>query len=41
MNVVKAAFAALTNQRLPEEIAKARGRKMVDVRNVYYGGLVH
>lgn len=41
MNVVKAAFAALTNQRLPEDIAQARGRKMVDVRNVYYGGLVH
>ncbi|KAF2166045.1 hypothetical protein M409DRAFT_66936 [Zasmidium cellare ATCC 36951] len=41
MNVVKAAFQALTNQRLPEEIARARGRKMVDVRGVYYGGLVH
>ncbi|EME40751.1 hypothetical protein DOTSEDRAFT_74339 [Dothistroma septosporum NZE10] len=41
MNVVKAAFQALTNQRLPEDIARARGRKMVDVRGVYYGGLVH
>ncbi|PPJ56160.1 hypothetical protein CBER1_09174 [Cercospora berteroae] len=41
MNVVKAAFEALTNQRLPEDVAKARGKKMVDVRGVYYGGLVH
>ncbi|CAK4031409.1 37S ribosomal S5, mitochondrial [Lecanosticta acicola] len=41
MNVVKAAFEALMNQRLPEDIARARGRKMVDVRGVYYGGLVH
>ena len=40
MNVVKAAFQALTNQRLPEDVAKGRGRKMVDVRNVYYGGQV-
>ncbi|KAK4617565.1 37S ribosomal protein S5, mitochondrial [Fulvia fulva] len=41
MNVVKAAFQALTNQRLPDDIARARGRKLVDVRGVYYGGLVH
>ncbi|EGP84748.1 unnamed protein product [Zymoseptoria tritici ST99CH_3D1] len=40
MNVVKAAFEALTNQRLPEDVARARGRKLVDVRGVYYGGLV-
>ena len=40
MNVVKAAFQALTKQRLPEDVAKGRGRKMVDVRNVYYGGQV-
>lgn len=40
MNVVKAAFKALTNQRLPEDVAKGRGRKMVDVRSVYYGGQV-
>lgn len=37
MNVVKAAFKALLSQRLPEDIAKARGRKMVDVRKVYNG----
>ncbi|KAM3424724.1 hypothetical protein BST61_g6711 [Cercospora zeina] len=41
MNVVKAAVEALTNQRLPEDVAQARGKKMVDVRGVYYGGLVH
>ncbi|KAF2772702.1 hypothetical protein EJ03DRAFT_168821 [Teratosphaeria nubilosa] len=41
MNVVKAAFQALTSQRLPEDVARSRGRKMVDVRKVYYGGQVH
>ncbi|KAK5742831.1 28S ribosomal protein S5, mitochondrial [Elasticomyces elasticus] len=41
MNVVKAAFEALTKQRLPEDVARARGRKMVDVRSVYYGGQVY
>jgi small subunit ribosomal protein S5 len=41
MNVVKAAFQALMNQRLPEDVAKSRGRKMVDVRKVYYGGQVY
>jgi small subunit ribosomal protein S5 len=41
MNVVKAAFEALMSQRLPEEVAKARGKKMVDVRKVYYGGKVY
>lgn len=40
MNVVKAAFEALRSQRLPEDVAKGRGRKMVDVRKVYYGGQV-
>ena len=37
MNVVKAAFEALVNQKLPEDVAKGRGRKLVDVRSVYYG----
>nr|OQO22067.1 hypothetical protein B0A51_09815 [Rachicladosporium sp. CCFEE 5018] len=41
MNVVKAAFEALMAQRLPEDVARARGRKMVDVRKVYYGGQVY
>jgi small subunit ribosomal protein S5 len=38
MNTIKATFQALTNQRLPEQIAKGRGKKLVDVRKVYYGG---
>lgn len=40
MNTVKATMQALLSQRLPEEIARARGRKLVDVRKVYYGGIV-
>ncbi|KAI9828130.1 MAG: 28S ribosomal protein S5, mitochondrial [Thelocarpon impressellum] len=40
MNVAKATFQALKSQRLPEDIARARGRKLVDVRKVYYGGNV-
>ncbi|QIW99135.1 hypothetical protein AMS68_004653 [Peltaster fructicola] len=40
MNVVKAAYQALLSQRHPEDIAKSRGRKMIDVRKVYYGGSV-
>ncbi|THX13103.1 hypothetical protein D6D18_00216 [Aureobasidium pullulans] len=39
MNIVKATFEALMKQRLPEDVARARGRKMVDVRKVYYQGL--
>ncbi|KAL4938303.1 hypothetical protein BDV06DRAFT_201124 [Aspergillus oleicola] len=38
MNVVKATYKALMSQRDPEEIARARGKKMVDVRKVYYSG---
>ncbi|KAM0717178.1 hypothetical protein Q7P37_007030 [Cladosporium fusiforme] len=41
MNVVKAAYEALMSQRLPEDVARARGKKMVDVRKVYYGGKVY
>ncbi|GAB7343090.1 hypothetical protein MBLNU457_1169t3 [Dothideomycetes sp. NU457] len=41
MNVVKATYQALLGQRLPEDVARARGRKMVDVRKVYYEGSVH
>ncbi|KAJ5587292.1 uncharacterized protein N7459_003057 [Penicillium hispanicum] len=40
MNTVKAAYEALMSQRNPEEIARARGRKLVDVRKVYYAGKV-
>jgi len=28
----------LLSQRLPEDVARARGKKLVDVRKVYYGG---
>ncbi|KAF7722697.1 28S ribosomal protein S5, mitochondrial [Apophysomyces ossiformis] len=38
MNVIKATFEALSNQKLPEDIARMRGKKLVDVQNVYYGG---
>ncbi|KAK5998007.1 Small ribosomal subunit protein uS5m [Cladobotryum mycophilum] len=41
MNSVKAAYDALMNQVDPEEIAIGRGKKMVDVRKVYYGGAVY
>jgi small subunit ribosomal protein S5 len=37
-NTVKATFQALLSQRDPEQVARARGRKMVDVRKVYYVG---
>lgn len=40
MNTVKAAYEALMSQRNPEEVARARGRKLVDVRKVYYAGKV-
>ncbi|KAG8628074.1 hypothetical protein KVT40_003947 [Elsinoe batatas] len=39
MNVVKATYEALMSQRDPEEVAMARGRKLVDVRKVYYEGM--
>lgn len=41
MNTVKATYQALTNQPDPEEIARGRGKKLVDVRKVYYGGAVY
>ena len=40
MNTVKAAMQAFLGQRLPEEVAKGLGRKLVDARKVYYGGNV-
>ncbi|KAH8677355.1 hypothetical protein BX600DRAFT_506401 [Xylariales sp. PMI_506] len=40
MNSMKATALALTNQKDPNEIAIGRGKKLVDVRNVYYGGNV-
>ncbi len=41
MNSVKAAYKALLNQPNPEEMAIGRGKKLVDVRKVYYGGNVY
>jgi len=41
MNAVKATFQCLLNQPDPEEIAIGRGKKLVDVRKVYYGGAVY
>lgn len=38
MNIVKATFNALRSQRDPAEIALGRGRRMVDLRRVYYAG---
>ncbi|KAK2882668.1 hypothetical protein FQN49_000142 [Arthroderma sp. PD_2] len=40
MNSAKAAFKALMSQKDPEEVARARGKKLVDVRKVYYAGNV-
>ena len=41
MNTIHAAYQALINQPNPEDIAIGRGKKLVDVRKVYYGGAVH
>lgn len=40
MNTCKAAYKALLSQFIPDEIARGRGKKLVDVRRVYYGGQV-
>ncbi|KAJ2799075.1 28S ribosomal protein S5, mitochondrial [Coemansia guatemalensis] len=37
MNVIKAVFEALQTQRQPEDVAKARGIRLVDVNHTYYG----
>lgn len=39
MNVVKATWQALKSQRDPEDIARGRGKKLVDVRKTYYSGM--
>ncbi|KFY26932.1 hypothetical protein V493_03794 [Pseudogymnoascus sp. VKM F-4281 (FW-2241)] len=38
MNTAKATYQALMNQRIPDEVARGLGKKLVDVRKVYYGG---
>ncbi|KAI0449636.1 37S ribosomal protein S5 [Xylaria acuta] len=40
MNSVKACFEALMSQKDPNDIAIGRGKKLVDLRKVYYGGNV-
>ena len=40
MNTIKATFKALLSQKMPEEVAKGLGKKLVDVRKVYYDGNV-
>lgn len=40
MNLIKATYEALMSQRHPDDVARARGLKMVDVRKVYYVGMV-
>ena len=40
MNTIKATFKALLAQKIPDEVARGLGRKLVDVRKVYYGGNV-
>ncbi|KAI8372703.1 uncharacterized protein BYT42DRAFT_518685 [Radiomyces spectabilis] len=37
MNVIKATFDALSSQKMPQDIAKIRGKKLADVQHVYYG----
>lgn len=37
MNVIKGTFAALASQKRPDEIALARGKKVMDVERTYYG----
>ncbi|KAJ2708072.1 28S ribosomal protein S5, mitochondrial [Coemansia sp. IMI 203386] len=39
MNVIKAFFEALTTQRIPSDLAKARGLRLLDVNHIYYGGI--
>ncbi|KAJ2341188.1 28S ribosomal protein S5, mitochondrial, partial [Coemansia sp. RSA 2618] len=39
MNVIKATFEALTTQRVPSDLAKARGMRLIDVNHTYYQGI--
>ncbi|KAI1418275.1 ribosomal protein S5, C-terminal domain-containing protein [Hypoxylon sp. FL1857] len=41
MNSVKACVQALLSQKDPNEVAVGRGKKLVDLRKVYYGGNVY
>ncbi|KAI8848329.1 ribosomal protein S5, C-terminal domain-containing protein, partial [Chytridium lagenaria] len=37
MNVIKATFEALRLQKTPQDLARARGRKVLDIATTYYG----
>jgi ribosomal protein S5 len=37
MNVIKATFAALDAQKDPVDIARMRGKKVIDVEQTYFG----
>ncbi|CAG8559622.1 20790_t:CDS:2 [Dentiscutata erythropus] len=37
MNVIKCTFEAFNSQRLPQQIARARGKNLFDVYHTYYG----
>ena len=37
INVIKCTFEALNSQRLPSEIAKSRGKNLMDIYHIYYG----
>ncbi|KAJ2743582.1 28S ribosomal protein S5, mitochondrial [Coemansia sp. BCRC 34301] len=39
MNVIKAVFGALKTQRIPDDLARARGLRLLDVYHTYYGGI--
>ncbi|KAJ1736258.1 28S ribosomal protein S5, mitochondrial [Coemansia biformis] len=39
MNVIKAVFEALQTQRVPTDLARARGLRLIDVNHKYYGGV--
>ncbi|KAJ2163149.1 28S ribosomal protein S5, mitochondrial [Coemansia sp. RSA 552] len=39
MNVIKGVFEALASQRVPTDLAKARGLRLIDVNHKYYGGI--
>lgn len=40
MNTIKATFQGLVSQKIPDEVARGLGKKLVDVRKVYYAGNV-
>ncbi|KAJ2443068.1 28S ribosomal protein S5, mitochondrial, partial [Coemansia sp. RSA 2337] len=39
MNVIKTVFGALQTQRVPDDLARARGLRLLDVYHTYYGNI--